>query len=119
MLKKVYKFSTVLIFQLFSTSLTQSNQFVRMFGTTSKSPVLKVPVSNLSFISSSVAKRIDEKLMSSPGFSIDQLMELAGLSVASAVHEFIEWENINNHNILVLCGPGNNGGNIFSKIKDN
>ena len=60
-------------------------------------------------------------------------MELAGLSVASATHEWIE-ENMSrlkssssssssnsnnnsntpppplNHRILILCGPGNNGG---------
>ena len=54
-------------------------------------------------------------------------MELAGLSVASATHEWIE-ENLStlksssnnnntptpsqplNHRILILCGPGNNGG---------
>jgi NAD(P)H-hydrate repair Nnr-like enzyme with NAD(P)H-hydrate epimerase domain len=29
---------------------------------------------------------VDEELMSTPGFSVDQLMELAGLSVAAAVH---------------------------------
>ena len=52
-------------------------------------------------------------------------MELAGLSVASATHEWIE-ENMSrlkssnnntppppqplNYRILILCGPGNNGG---------
>jgi hydroxyethylthiazole kinase-like uncharacterized protein yjeF len=40
------------------------------------------------------------------GFSVDQLMELAGLSVACAVHA----EACQAANILVLAGPGNNGG---------
>lgn len=46
--------------------------------------------------------------MGSHGFSIDQLMELAGLAVAdcvSAVHP-----TSNGANVLLLIGPGNNGG---------
>merc|ERR1711939_920875 len=39
-------------------------------------------------------------LMSSGAFSIDQLMELAGLAVSQS----------KSPNILVACGPGNNGG---------
>lgn len=42
------------------------------------------------------------------GFSIDQLMELAGLSVASAIIQ--EYPNDKYKRILVLAGPGNNGG---------
>ena len=40
------------------------------------------------------------------GFSVDQLMELAGLSVASALH--LEYGD--KKRVLVLVGPGNNGG---------
>lgn len=46
--------------------------------------------------------------MTQPGFSIDQLMELAGLSVASAIES--KYKNEIYKNILILCGPGNNGG---------
>jgi hydroxyethylthiazole kinase-like uncharacterized protein yjeF len=60
------------------------------------------------FLSASEAAAMDSALMSSPGFSIDQLMELAGLSVASAVHE--EFGAACKLRVLVLCGPGNNGG---------
>lgn len=42
------------------------------------------------------------------GFSIDQLMELAGLSVASAVAT--EYPVASHGRVLVLAGPGNNGG---------
>ena len=42
------------------------------------------------------------------GFSIDQLMELAGLSVASAVASEYSPESF--RRVLVFAGPGNNGG---------
>jgi NAD(P)H-hydrate epimerase len=57
------------------------------------------------------AKSIDEDLMSpSGGFSLDQLMELAGLSVASAALEVMSHHGRQGRRVLVLCGPGNNGG---------
>jgi NAD(P)H-hydrate epimerase len=60
------------------------------------------------FIKQDEAKLIDEKLMSSQyAFSLDQLMELAGLSIAEAVQEYYCH---NPKRILICCGPGNNGG---------
>ncbi|TDH65897.1 hypothetical protein CCR75_002045 [Bremia lactucae] len=53
------------------------------------------------------------------GFSIDQLMELAGLSVAAAVgkefHRLIKQNGAINENrrLLVVAGPGNNGGDAL------
>lgn len=68
--------------------------------------------STLTYMDAELSKMVDERLMGVPGFSIDQLMELAGLSVASAVVD--HWENNHkmayNKNVLVFCGPGNNGG---------
>ena len=52
------------------------------------------------------AVQVDEQLMGPLGFSVDQLMELAGLSVACAVAA----EAPTNARTLVLVGPGNNGG---------
>lgn len=43
------------------------------------------------------------------GFSIDQLMELAGLSVACSFLRAFPLKD-GNRNVLVVCGPGNNGG---------
>lgn len=51
------------------------------------------------------AVALDQDLMGPLGFSVDQLMELAGLSVACAVAEQTERSKV-----LVLVGPGNNGG---------
>lgn len=57
---------------------------------------LLVPVrgSPISFVDSSLAKHIDDRLMKVPGFSIDQLMELAGLSVACAANDL--FHSLNN-----------------------
>lgn len=46
--------------------------------------------------------------MSTGAFSIDQLMELAGLSVSQAVFKLHPPQKGNR--VLVACGPGNNGG---------
>ncbi|CAE7595423.1 PPOX1 [Symbiodinium natans] len=54
---------------------------------------------------------VDEELMASPGFSVDQLMELAGLSVACAVAtSFPLAQYSEKPQVLLICGPGNNGG---------
>lgn len=63
---------------------------------------------SVQFLSQRDAQRFDEELMSSAwGFSIDQLMELAGLSVACAVEK--EFPAKSGANVLVVAGPGNNG----------
>jgi hydroxyethylthiazole kinase-like uncharacterized protein yjeF len=65
------------------------------------------------------AAAVDEELMGPLGFSLDGLMELAGLSVASAVVEAhaadasastSSTSSTSSKRVLVLCGPGNNGG---------
>lgn len=63
---------------------------------------------HIKFLTGHEAQQIDVKLMSSLGFSIDQLMELAGLSVASAICKLYPPSKF--HSPLILCGPGNNGG---------
>lgn len=49
---------------------------------------------------------VDVDLMQEPGFSIDQLMELAGLSCACAIARVAPPAA----RVLIVCGPGNNGG---------
>eukprot|EP00892_Ulva_mutabilis_P011890 jgi/Ulvmu1/9073/UM005_0168.1 len=61
---------------------------------------------NTSFLSQKEAVAIDEELMGPLGFSVDQLMELAGLSVACSIAA----ETPQKGKVLVLAGPGNNGG---------
>ncbi|KAK8205000.1 YjeF N-terminal domain-containing protein [Phyllosticta capitalensis] len=62
----------------------------------------------LKTLSAKNAAELDKELMSSGAFSIDQLMELAGLSVSQAVYKL--HPSSKGKRILVACGPGNNGG---------
>ncbi|KAF6779317.1 hypothetical protein AHF37_01401 [Paragonimus kellicotti] len=66
----------------------------------------------ISFLSQTEAQQIDNELFTDYGFSVDQLMELAGLSCATAISKAYPLDQlpINNGSLLVCCGPGNNGG---------
>ncbi|KIK92572.1 hypothetical protein PAXRUDRAFT_792304 [Paxillus rubicundulus Ve08.2h10] len=60
-------------------------------------------------LTAKLAQQIDEELMGSVGaFSIDQLMELAGLACAQALAKVYSKEKY--RKVLVCCGPGNQGG---------
>ncbi|KAG5421770.1 hypothetical protein I9W82_000862 [Candida metapsilosis] len=65
-------------------------------------------------LSAKAAAQLDKELMSTGAFSIDQLMELAGLAVAKAVYKQYSPPPQKTasplQKILVLVGPGNNGG---------
>ncbi|KAK4247628.1 YjeF N-terminal domain-containing protein [Corynascus novoguineensis] len=62
----------------------------------------------LKTLSAKAAAALDRELMSTGAFSIDQLMELAGLSVSQVVYRV---HPVNKgRRILVAVGPGNNGG---------
>lgn len=54
------------------------------------------------------AAALDQELMSTGAFSLDQLMELAGLSVSQALFKLQPPSRGNR--ILIAVGPGNNGG---------
>jgi len=62
----------------------------------------------VSYLSGQEAFELDEMLMGPLGFSVDQLMELAGLSCATALAEEFPLQRF--PRVLVVCGPGNNGG---------
>jgi len=59
------------------------------------------------YLSQEEARNFDLEIMGPEcGFTTEQLMELAGLSVAAAVAKVFP----SKHKVLVIAGPGNNGG---------
>ncbi|GFQ79835.1 NAD(P)H-hydrate epimerase, partial [Trichonephila clavata] len=63
------------------------------------------------FLSQEEAINIDKELFEEYKFSVDQLMELAGLSVATAIAKTYPLQAMKRKGtLLVCCGPGNNGG---------
>jgi len=63
----------------------------------------------LRYLTAKIAQQIDEELMSAAGaFSLDQLMELAGLACAQTVAACYRKDVY--PRVLVCCGPGNQGG---------
>ncbi|KAM0755251.1 YjeF N-terminal domain-like protein [Meredithblackwellia eburnea MCA 4105] len=86
-------------------------------------PWSATPKSQFTYITAQQAQSIDQKLMDPDGiaFTLEQLMELAGLSIAQAVAKLYplgekyipgqgEKERRRNERVLVVCGPGNQGG---------
>ncbi|KAJ3882520.1 YjeF N-terminal domain-like protein [Lentinula edodes] len=64
---------------------------------------------SIKYLTAKLAQQIDEELMNQAGaFSIDQLMELAGLACAQALARVYDKKMY--PNVLVCCGPGNQGG---------
>jgi len=64
---------------------------------------------NVKHLSQEEAIKVDEELFGEYKFSVDQLMELAGLSVASAIYRTYSHSHLKRR-VLVIAGPGNNGG---------
>ncbi|KAI9462179.1 YjeF N-terminal domain-like protein [Russula earlei] len=64
---------------------------------------------SIRYLTAKLAQQIDEELMNAAGaFSIDQLMELAGLACAQTLATVYGKERY--PRVLVCCGPGNQGG---------
>ncbi|KIY46724.1 YjeF N-terminal domain-like protein [Fistulina hepatica ATCC 64428] len=64
---------------------------------------------SLRYLTARIAQQIDEELMSTAGaFSLDQLMELAGLACAQTLAAVYHKDKY--PRVLVCCGPGNQGG---------
>ncbi|XP_017114303.1 NAD(P)H-hydrate epimerase [Drosophila elegans] len=68
----------------------------------------KMDSKDLKYLNQKEAIDVDQELFTEYKFSVDQLMELAGLSCAHAVAKCFAAEK--HPRILVCCGPGNNGG---------
>lgn len=78
----------------------------------SRSRPLSTMATSIKYLGQEEAQHIDEELFSEYGFSVDQLMELAGLSCATAVTRAYPLSSLlkSRPSLLVICGPGNNGG---------
>ena len=72
------------------------------------SPGHSPAMTDVTYLGQHQAQAIDAELMGPLGFSVDQLMELAGLSVACSIVD--QYPPATHKSILVLAGPGNNGG---------
>lgn len=68
--------------------------------------------SSVKYLSQDEAQAVDQELFNEYMFSVDQLMELAGLSCATAIAQAYPPDSFTNKvpTVLVICGPGNNGG---------
>ncbi|CAL8298928.1 unnamed protein product [Lota lota] len=67
---------------------------------------------SIKYLGQQEAQNIDQQLFTEYGFSVDQLMELAGLSCATAIARAYPLSALvqTRPSLLVICGPGNNGG---------
>lgn len=71
----------------------------------------------MKYLNQEEAANIDLELFNEYKYSVDQLMELAGLSCSHAVAKCYRQNEINKKCILICCGPGNNGGDgLVEKI---
>jgi len=68
---------------------------------------------NVRLLGQEEAINVDQELFGEYGFSVDQLMELAGLSCATAISNTYSppgCDEDHGTRVLICCGPGNNGG---------
>jgi NAD(P)H-hydrate epimerase len=93
-----------------------------MISSVSSTDITPTSSSVTGYLNAADAAALDVELMSSPGFSLEQLMELAGLSCAEAIYQVVQERRQRSSSsssystddppprILLVCGPGNNGG---------
>jgi len=106
---RAFALSQVILTNLVKASLNHQSTRQVAQGTFTMSSAAQ----RIKFLTAAESQSIDEELFSTGGFSVDQLMELAGLSVAQAIYEEYSHScgtNTEKLQVLVLCGPGNNGG---------
>ncbi|KAH1245137.1 Pyridoxine/pyridoxamine 5'-phosphate oxidase 1, chloroplastic [Glycine max] len=103
------------LFQLFSSIILRPR--IRPFSTNltasySSSAFAQIMANfdadSVTYLTQRDAAEIDETLMGPLGFSVDQLMELDVLSVATSISEV--YKPCEHSRVLTICGPGNNGG---------
>lgn len=66
-------------------------------------------MSSIKHLNQEEAANIDLELFNEYKFSVDQLMELAGLSCAHAIAKEFPVSDKSIKEVLIVAGPGNNG----------
>ncbi|CAO1430353.1 unnamed protein product [Diamesa hyperborea] len=64
----------------------------------------------INYLNQEQAINVDLELFNDYKFSVDQLMELAGLACAHSIAKVFPIKKDNENKVLVIAGPGNNGG---------
>lgn len=82
----------------------------RIIKVSSRYKTTKPDLEMVKYLTQEEATNIDLSLFNDYKFSVDQLMELAGLSCAHVVTKTYSKEQLSKKAVLVCCGPGNNGG---------
>lgn len=100
--------------QLCGLSRSLNSKNINLFEAIKKNTKLKAMSSTsasqaLRFLKQEEAQKIDEELFTEYGFSVDQLMELAGYSCAIVAERTYPLASTDG-SVLICCGPGNNGG---------
>mmetsp|Transcript_20939 Transcript_20939/g.49735 ORF Transcript_20939/g.49735 Transcript_20939/m.49735 type:complete len:636 (-) Transcript_20939:237-2144(-) len=101
------------LFSSISSSLSPISQTVASSSSASK--MTASSDTSTGFLNAADAAALDVELMSPDigGYTLEQLMELAGMAVAEAVMQVVPTSSSSTNSkkkVLVLCGPGNNGG---------
>ncbi|XP_029719615.2 NAD(P)H-hydrate epimerase isoform X1 [Aedes albopictus] len=103
-----------MIFQNFLRNIVATKTFLKQRSNTQTTLVRAVAASarKMKYLNQQEAISVDEELFNEYKFSVDQLMELAGLSCAHAINDCYgsPQSTTIKRKVLVCCGPGNNGG---------
>ena len=90
------------------SNIRVTRSFAPSYSSTAKMPPKWNNRCGVKLLGQEQAVSLDQELFNEYAFSVDQLMELAGLSCAHAVAK--AFPESRGRKVLVLCGPGNNGG---------
>jgi len=104
---RILQFATFSNQPIFRTII--SSPHTRKYNLFANNTIQHRNMSTVRYLSPAEAQKIDDELMGEViGYQTEQLMELAGLSVATAIGK--EYDSEKHQAVLVISGPGNNGG---------
>lgn len=107
MLCTIRRITATIFSRNLDTDLRQGSS-VRLLSQVRRMNSQQQPSVSVKFLTQDEAINLDQELFNEYAFSVDQLMELAGLSVATAIAKC--YPNDKYDKPVICCGPGNNGG---------